>query len=133
MHGGGAVGPEGDALRGLPFLVLDEGGVGAGRAAPVDAARLVLGAGGAVLPEVVAEPGPPPAVIAEDHGRGEVVGRGEKRRQRRGKGGRAGPQAGGGFGRHAAARARVAVAAIVSMIAGRFSPRARAAKPSAMR
>ncbi len=79
------VDPEHHALRRLPFLLAHEMRVRPARAAPVDQPRLVARHRRAVLPELVAHAGPAAAVLAQQHGRRQVLGLRQKRRQRPGK------------------------------------------------
>ena len=95
-HRGRAVDPHHDALRDLPFALAHELRVAPGRAAPVHVPPLVTGLQRAVLPEIVAHPGPAAAVLAQQHRAGKVFGPRQQRRQAGGLGLGAGAQRGGG-------------------------------------
>src|SRR5690606_35849088 len=99
--------------------------------APVDRPRAVARQGGAILPELVTRARPPTAMRAQQHRLRQMPGIGQQRGQRGGKGFGRGAQV-GGLG-HAAASIRVTWVTTREITWGRFSPRARAAKVSAMR
>src|SRR5690606_30984098 len=109
----------------------------AGRAAPVDGARLIPLMRGAVLPELIAQPSPAAAMRAKLHRCRKLPRRCQQRRQDMRHLLGAAAQAGRGvLGRgyaHAAASIRVTVSVTPSISRPRSSPRARAAKDSAMR
>jgi hypothetical protein len=98
--------PERHRLRRLPFPLAHEMQIRPGRAAPVDHPRRIAGMGGAVLPELVAQPSTAAAMFAQHHRRGQHLCLGQQRRQglaqRLGAGTQVGAALRGGGLRHAA-------------------------------
>ena len=138
--------PQRRRLRGLPLAFAHESRVGSGRAAPVDQSRRIARHGGAVLPEILARARTAQTMRARidrdgqtlggQHQLGQAGGGGfgaQAQRDRvlaRGPAGAAGPE-GAHRGAQAAARRLSPISRAITASAD--SPRARAAKDSAMR